>query len=314
VADYIQEYILLGQSYTSESLWMTDTAVPGEDSTNPTIVRDPDIGGGDDTLPYPQTWVVMLDEQPRQTFGHRVHWIYLSSTLEPGAHVVVANKEFPPIVLADGGAGPELNFSCKAVTPVGCPEYEIEEEATPLDAAFIAAAEEAAAAAEEKSCLYAVLISGFGDSRYQANIMSMYKKLRECGYPENHIFTFYTNNPVLDLDRRDGDNDIDGSATKANVSNKIKDLCKTLDKDRDVLFIYTTGHGSKDGPLLLRGGEYTPTELAADTKDCKVCRLYIVMVRGSLHGPLSPSSSVFDSDSHTNFFALSGPMLFRRIH
>lgn len=54
-----------------------------------------------------------------------------------------------------------------------------------------------------------------------------------------------SNNPYRDLDG-DGDDDINGgSATTGNVSKKIGDLCKNLnlDPDRDVLFIYTTGHG-----------------------------------------------------------------------
>jgi hypothetical protein len=270
VADYIEQYVL-GQNYRYETVWMTETAVP----SSSTIVRDPDDMGSDEVLPYPLTWVVMLDDQPRMTFGHPVRWIYVSDTLEPDAHVVV-NREFPPIVLANLGAGPPLDFSCKAATPIGCPVYQIMHDDA-SSSRFLAAAQRAAAAADGKDCLYAVLITGYDDARYQANIMSMYQKLCECGYPEDHIFVYYTDNPLLDLDG-DGDIDTNGPAHTGNVGFRIKDLCKTLDKDRDVLFIYTTGHGSKKGGVLLRDGRYTPAQLAADTTDCKVCRLYIVMV------------------------------------
>jgi len=121
----------------------------------------------------------------------------------------------------------------------------------------------------------------------------MYRKLRLIGYQKSNIFVYYDNGQPLDLDNLDGDNshatgsDVTAAATEAAIRAKISSLCATLDPERNNLFVYTSNHGDDDGALFLwdfdnngklDGNEkYSPAELGADTKNCRVCRLFMIL-------------------------------------
>ncbi|UCF04053.1 MAG: T9SS type A sorting domain-containing protein [bacterium] len=276
VAEYVQDQIL-GGSYGDFTLWMTDGPV---DSTH--VVRDVDPQVPDEQIPYPLAWVVMIDSIPEANWAHPCSWVVVKADLT--THMGPVGKEWTPSVFANMGAGPRVDFYCAEVTPNDCPSLE---DPPSEGGVFLL----------HDPCLYAVLISGGENSRknrldYKLNLSSVYKTLRELGFPKANIFVYYATGSPLDLDDEEGDNDhatgsdVTDSANKAAIREKISSLCSELDGLRDVLFIYTSNHGSVLGLVLwdfndngeLEDDEiYRPNELRLDTPFCRVCRLFITM-------------------------------------
>lgn len=266
VADYlITEGIVTDP--TTVNLWMTATAL------DPSYVaRDPDPAVPDVPLPYPLTWLVMIDDEPKANFGHPVRWVYVSDDL--ASHTVPLPNDFPPTVWASGGAGPEVPFECAPLSgaytlpcPAPFPEPSLPSARTTVTA--------------DKACLYAIFICGQPNARYVKNLKSMYKKLRACGYKKANIFVYYLGGDALDLDG-DSNSDVTGAAKKGVFRPKLQDLCATLNPQTDVLLIYTTNHGTKNGGLNLpdsagKAVVYTPAEFSDDTKNCKACRVFVIM-------------------------------------
>jgi hypothetical protein len=267
-------------SIDDKSLWMTDQAW---DDTH--VARDPDPLLPDTAFPYASTWLVMIDDDPKANFGHPVQWYFVDDASPTHTSVSPTFHEFPPTVWGGGGTGPERPFDCTAYTAGGC-------------APATSAAGAPVVAGADKDCLRAVLISGGinarkNHGRYATNLRSMYKKLRAAHYKAANIVAYYDNGSPLDLDNADNDNndatgnDITGNVSEANFRTDIQNWCQTLNPAKDVLVIYTSNHGAKSAGLNLwdwnvdgkRDADevYTPAELADDTKNCKVFRLFIIM-------------------------------------
>jgi hypothetical protein len=281
VADYVRDEILNG-SLGNRTLWMTDGPV---DATH--VVRDPYGAMPDLPMPYAQTWVVAIDDDPEANWAHACRWVAINADL--GAHTIPLNRTWPPAVLANQGAGPRVGFACADVTTLSCKGLEVPPSVGigPLP--------------PETGCRHAVLVSGgwnadMNYSYFADNLESMYRTLRELGYPRDQIFVYYADGAPLDLDNADGDgdhetgSDVEGEADRSDIRNRIQELCAILDPTEDVLFIYTTGHGdSIDGgyiPLWDQDGDgvhdlgeiYKPHDFGTfDTDDCQVCRLFVVM-------------------------------------
>ena len=66
IVDYVKLRILDGE-LTGKALWITEKAL---DESH--VARDIDPEKKDIPLPYPQTWVVMIDDQPEANWGHKV--------------------------------------------------------------------------------------------------------------------------------------------------------------------------------------------------------------------------------------------------
>lgn len=126
------------------------------------------------------------------------------------------------------------------------------------------------------SGLYAVIISGGVDmehnfSRYWNDCQYVYQRLTQTlGYDESHIYclvadgsdpaidmcyaynflnnTFYYKSSPLDFDN-DGDNDIQYSATKANISAVFNSL-QAQSSSIDHLLVFVTDHGTETGICL----------------------------------------------------------------
>jgi hypothetical protein len=286
VAEYVRGQIL-GGSYESFNIWMTDVPV---DSTH--VVRDVDPQVPDLPIPYSLAWVVMIDSIPEANWSHPCSWAVIDADLT--THSGPLSKTWPPSVWADMGVGAKVRVSCADVTPEACPGLEVPPDVggEPIDV---------------NPCLYAVLISGGFDEDlnhpfFRFNLGSVYKKIRELGFAKDNIFVYYYDGSHLDLDNIDGDDDhetgsdVTDAARKGIIRDKISSLCDELDGLRDVLFIYTTNHGDEAlGWLVLMdvgGGEdgldpdgrlrpwedlYEPEEFGVDTRHCRVCRLIVTM-------------------------------------
>ena len=277
VAEYIRANVL-GGSYGQVTLWMTPTPL---DQTY--VARDLDPRVSDAAFPYPQTWLVMIDDQPEANFGHPVRWLFVRDDL--AQHTAPLLKQFPPTV-QEGGTGAEISFQCVGVTPAACPST------------FVAVSTNIVAGID-RGCRYAVLISGGINnaknfSRYPQNLRSMYQKLRQCGFRKISISVYYADgNKPLDLDNLDGDNndntgnDVTGAADAALFRPRIQSLCATLDPQSDVLLVYTSNHGGDNLGLCLwdlnSNGQlessefYTPAQFSADTTNCHACRLFAIL-------------------------------------
>lgn len=275
VAEYIRTHVL-GGSLDQVTLWMTPTAL---DQSH--IARDLDPQVPDLRFPYPQNWLVMIDDLPEANFGHRVRWLLVDDNLDRNTEPLV--KQFPPTVWGALGAGKQIDFRCAGVTPKPCPSLDL----IPLKDIY--------RYVDGKDCLHAVLISGginnsANYSRYPQNLRSMYQKLRACGFRKANIFVYYADGRALDCDNLDGDgndatgSDVTGAATEANIRPKIQNLAASLNPNRDVLLVYTSNHGADNKGLCLWDSSgngqleaneiYSPAEFGSDTANAKVCRLF----------------------------------------
>lgn len=154
------------------------------------------------------------------------------------------------------------------------------------------------------SGLYAVIISGGIDkennfSRYWNDCQYVYQRLTQTlGYEKNHIYCLvadgtdpgidmcYAYNPItstfdyksspLDFDN-DGNNDIQYSATKANITT-VFNLLQSQSSSVEHLLVFVTDHGSPSGMCLWGSNQImTPAELDAELDKLPYVKMDIVM-------------------------------------
>ena len=278
VAAYIRDNIL-GGSFGDVTLWTTDTALEGS-----FVARDPDPTVQDAPFPPGRQWLVMIDDAPDANFSHPVRWLFVRDDL--AGHTTPARRQWPPTVWAGGGAGAQVAFGCKGLTLRACVST------------FLPALTNIFTSPLGKKCLYAVLISGGYNnganySRYPQNLRSIYQKLRACGFRKANIYVYYADGTKpIDCDNLDGDgndatgSELSGAASEVNIRGRLQTLCATLNPLRDVLFIYGSNHGSDglglnlwdfDNDGSIDANEvYAPAEFAADTKNCRACRVFAI--------------------------------------
>ena len=273
-ADFVIQTIL-GGATDRAVLWTHEEPVDNSHVAQGGDARLPAVN-----FPFPINRLFMVDPTPDANWAHPVQWVFVDGSA--GELVVVERDWIPSIVDA---AGRVTGLSCQALTAVPCATTGAT--AVQVDPAHFGYLDK---------CLYAVLISGgWNDgsnySRYPENLTSMYQTLLGLGFGKSQIWTYYADGTEpLDMDNADGDNnhatgsDITGGAVEANISARIAGLCNVLNPNRDVLFIYTSNHGGSNGDLILwdfnsdgmwtDSEHYSPAELAVDTEDCNVCRLF----------------------------------------
>ena len=137
---------------------------------------------------------------------------------------------------------------------------------------------------------YAVLVSGgwnatYNYGRYWNDLAFIYKALKEkYGYTDAQIIVLYANgshSPNNDLDG-DGTNDVDYSATKANLTTVMNQVRNNIETDGE-FFFYATNHGGQevDGTheaiLYLWGEWIRDDEFAALTQNIRCAKAFYVM-------------------------------------
>jgi len=281
VAEYVRD-AFLGGAFTGEALWMTSGPL---DETF--VARDTDPGVPD--LPFPDDgpwWLVMIDDHPAANWGHAVRWIFVKEDLSQSSDAY--DRQFSPGVYADFGQGERVPFFHVDLPLEGLVRYQ--------DDFPIAVPHTQVELAND--CLHAVLISGGIDAasnynRYAQNLSSMYRHLRICGALPENIWVYYADGAALDLDNADGDNnnhtgdDVTDEVNKNTIRNCIQNLRDNLDPSRDILLVFTSNHGTDNRGLCLwdfnnnttqeNNEIYTPAELAADTANAQVRRLFMIL-------------------------------------
>lgn len=147
---------------------------------------------------------------------------------------------------------------------------------------------------------YAVIISGGYDmannwQRYWNDCSAIYSALTDVyNYEDNHIYTIMSDGTNTANDRRisggydsspvdldgDGDDDIQFSATRANITSVFNTLSGLLDSD-DYLFIFVTDHGDQesgqDALMYLWGETIRDDQFATEVNKVNAGEITIVM-------------------------------------
>lgn len=233
--------------------------------------------------PSYESWLFFVDEHPFQSWAHDCKYIFVD---EKGKYEIIDHK-MPP----------QNDF----LMPVNILKIEND-----------LVKEKPKSSSKSSICTttddWAVIINGGMDyinnhERYWNHISAIYETLlNEYHYLENHIIVLnsdgtstgidrhmnngsYTSSP-LDLDG-DSDNDINFSATHANIHTVFEMLSDSVGTDDD-LFIYTTDHGGQtsgnDVFLVLWGETITDDEFAEEVDLVSAANIIITMVQCSSGG------------------------------
>ncbi|CAM1363455.1 conserved exported hypothetical protein [Tenacibaculum litopenaei] len=183
---------------------------------------------------------------------------------------------------------------------------------------------------------YAVIISGGWSQganhiRYWNDCSFVYSTLiNKYGYDENNIFVLMSDglNTAVDISNGtnsnpdldgDGDNDIQFSATHANITSVFNTLGATLN-DEDELFIFTTDHGGVDNAgssawdtlLYLWGETITDDEFAVEVDKVNAGKISIVMEQcnsgGFIDDLSAPNRVIATAAKHTEL-SWAGPTI-----
>ncbi|MFC5047656.1 T9SS type A sorting domain-containing protein [Aquimarina hainanensis] len=183
---------------------------------------------------------------------------------------------------------------------------------------------------------YAVIISGGWNQgnnhvRYWNDCSFVYKTLvNKYGYADANIYTLMSDgtNPAADISNGtnsnpdldgDGDNDIQFSATHANITSVFNTLSGILDED-DELFIFTTDHGGVDTSgatawdtlLYLWGETINDDEFATEVNKVNAGKISIVMEQcnsGGFIDDLSGPNRVIATAARHDELSWAGPTI-----
>ena len=244
------------------------SAVDGVLAADEVVIR----GGRGETLsaPYARFYFVFVDDKPGANWAHPCRYVFIS---EDCTSFTILYKLWRPrlsvkatgerIGLQAVGEEPEINATSLEKIRESVYNYAAGLERNSLSYAT-----------GDKSKAYFVLISGGDDPasngiRFWSDTAMFYSTLtKKYGVDKDHIKVYVSDGnstgadanlastdgkttPVLvdspkDLDG-DGDGDITGAATKANVKACFDSLKSTLTAN-DQLFVFITSHGGPDGP------------------------------------------------------------------
>lgn len=226
------------------------------------------------------SWVYFVDEQPFASWSHKCRYLFVN---QKTGKITNKSEKYPPQDLESWRMITEL-----PTLPKG-KKFDFSEKQTLSKSGFVSA-----------NC-YAVIISGGASPyhnwvRYWNDCEAIYKALVNVyGYADDHIYVLmsdgtssgndrhhydntYDSSP-LDLDG-DGDNDIQYSATRSNITLVFNTLSGILDSD-DYLFIYSTDHGGQrsgdDVFINLWGETMNDNEFAREVNKVNAGHINVVM-------------------------------------
>ncbi len=235
----------------------------------------------EESSPVYDAWFFFIDDKPFASWSHPCRYVYVNAK---NGKTMVLNKKLPP----DFGQMEPLI------------EQKIEVKGKLFDFSKYQEKSKNICSAEND---YAVIINGGGRKeinwvRYWNHCSALYSALINVyGYSDDHIYVLVSDgtNPAndrrhhdgsydsspLDLDG-DGDNDIQFSATRANITHVFNTLQNILTSD-DNLFIYTTDHGAQESGQDVTLGLWNETmrddEFAVEVNKVNAGRINICMVQ-----------------------------------
>jgi hypothetical protein len=239
------------------------------------------------TLPLRNGWLFFIDDNPWANWTHSCRYVFVDSETQNFA--IYSAKMLPDNI-----------GEFELLIDVETPTNQRDSSTSILNLTRDIDTTNQGACAHPENC-YAVIISGGINQnanwiRYWNDSSAIYTTLTQVyGYRDDHIYVLmsdgtdpgddrhrydgtYDSSP-LDLDG-DGDDDIDYSATQANITTVFNTLRNTLDWE-DSLFIYTTDHGGQtagqDVYLCLWGEDIDDDELATEVDKVTCGSIMIVM-------------------------------------
>jgi len=232
-------------------------------------------------------WFFFIDDHPWANWGHPCRYVFVNITT--GEYQIIS-ASMPP----------DNIHQMKRLTKI-----ESKKKINQLNLRSLTmkmkSAEKNVSSCSSPENLYAIIISGGYNPynnwvRYWNDCAAIYFTLTQVyGYLDDHIYVImsdgadpgldrhlyddtYDSSP-LDLDE-DGDDDIQYSATEANISYVFNTLQGILGPE-DSLFIYTTDHGSQeageDALLLLWGESIKDDEFALEVDKVNCGEIMVVM-------------------------------------
>lgn len=221
-----------------------------------------EVLGGESVYVKASGWVFFVDEMPYANWGHDCFYAFVDK--ETG-RVDTLRRMMPPVSF-------EGMEQLRRVVPL-----LTEEDRVLFDIPSVGGV-------EVSTNRYAVIISGGGSmysnyERYWNDCSAIYKVLRNrYHYNRSKIFVLMSDgtdpgmdmhmidgtfaSSPLDLDG-DGNNDIQYSATKANIAT-VFDMLSQRVTDNDHVFVFTTDHGGPGSTLNLWGESMTMSEFVTE--------------------------------------------------
>ena len=193
-----------------------------------------------------EEWFFFIDDMPMANWEHPCRYVFVDK--ETGEYTTL-DANSPPNMFPDmqmvAGIPPEELFPdeppkiSNEMGPIREWENEISEARNQNSIYFT-------------DKYYAILLSGgvnsgYNYARYLNDLREIFRTLKwNYGYQDDHIYVVYADGSSHDLDG-DGTNDIDYSATYANLQAVVNDINSKIGYSDDAqLFVYVTNHGGQE--------------------------------------------------------------------
>lgn len=225
-------------------------------------------------LVYANNWICFVDDWPFANWAHQCRYIIIDAA---SGNYQIQNKKFYPF---------DLETSYTSISQMPRPTITN----LPSQPDIITNK------AEPNANLYAIIINGDSDTRFQNDASAIYCTLIDIyGYTKENIFVHAVS--AFDMDGDDNpNNDFDYSSTKVSIEHTLEEMAGTtstlseipkLNPD-DQLFIFISSHGVRDDDdnsrILIPGAYPLYDYELADLVDNINCAQFICMVEACESG------------------------------